>query len=151
MPTVEITVEIARPPEIVAAALLDPDNAVHWTTDLQRLEVLSGSPGEAGSVAHLHYLQKGRPYVLTDVLEEAVPNEYFRSKVEGGGLKVQVQTWLRKKNDGTEVRLRWVGRGTKLLTRLLLPLIRGAIARRSREDINRFKDLVETRGAHFYD
>jgi uncharacterized protein YndB with AHSA1/START domain len=149
MPTVKLTVEIARPPELVAAALLDPDNAVHWMADLERFEVISGGPGVPGSVAHLHYIQKGRPYVLKDVLEEMVPDEYFRSRVEGDGLEARVETWLRATEDGTEVTLRWAGKGTRLITWLVLPFMRGAILRRSQEDFHRFKDLVETRGAHF--
>ncbi|MGB2959464.1 MAG: SRPBCC family protein [Bacteroidota bacterium] len=149
MPTIETTVEIVQPPEIVAEAFLDPANAVHWTTDLERLEVISGNPGEVGSAAHLHYAQKGRPHVLVDVLEETVPNQYFRSRVEGGGLKAHVETWLRRRNDRTEVTIRWRGSGTRLVTRLLLPLLRGAIRRRTQSDLATFKKLVETNGAHF--
>jgi len=149
MPTIETTVFIARPPEIVADAFLDPANAVCWTTDLERFEIISRTPGEVGSVAHLHYRQHGRPYVLVDVLEEMVPHQYFRSRVEGGGLKAEVETWLRSKNDGTAVTVRWVGSGTAFLTRFLLPFLRGAIRRRTRSDLERFKSLVETHGAHF--
>ena len=150
MPTIETRIEIARPPEIVAEAFLDPANAVHWTKDLERLEIISGSPGEVGSVARLHYSQRGRPYVLVDTLADTVPNEYFRSTVEGGGIKAEVETWLRKKNDGTEVTIRWRGSGTMIVTRLLLPFMRGVIRRRTRSDLAAFRKLVEANGAHFY-
>ena len=149
MPTVETTVEIARPPEVVAAAFLDPDNAVYWTADLERFAVISEEPGRVGSVAHLHYVQNGRPYVLEDVLEEMVPNQYFRSRVTGGGLQARVETWLREKESHTAVKVRWSGSGTTLLMRLLLPFLRGTIARQSQKELETFKALVETHGAHF--
>lgn len=149
MPTIETSTEITRPPEIVAEAFLDPDNAVFWTKDLVRFEVISRKPGEVGSIAHLHYIQNGRPYVLEDVLEEMIPNQYFRSTVTGGGLKAEVETWLRAKNGSTLVTLRWSGSGTKLLTRLMLPFLRGAISRQARSELGHFKELVETHGAHF--
>ena len=106
MPTIEFTVEIAQPPEIIAEAFLDPDNAVYWTKDLERFEIITREPGLVGSVAHLHYIQNDRPYVLEDILKEFIPNQYFRSEVTGGGLKAQVETWLGKKNGSTEVTIR---------------------------------------------
>jgi hypothetical protein len=151
MPTVEATVEIAQPPEVVAAAFLDPANAVYWNKDLEQFEVISQEPGLVGSTAHLHYVQDGRPYVLEDVLEEVVPNQYFRSRVTGGGLQAQVETWLREAEGHTVVTVRWSGSGTTLLMRLLLPFLRGAIARQTRGELETFKTLVETHGAHFHE
>jgi len=149
MPTIETKVEIARPPEIVAEAFLDPANVVHWTQYLDRFEIVSGKPGEVGSIAHLHYIRKGRPYVLKDVLQEIVPNKYFRSNVTGGGLKARIETWLREKNGNTMVTIRWSGAGSTLIMRLILPFLRGAILRHTRQELDTFKTLVETHGAHF--
>jgi hypothetical protein len=149
MPTIEITVEIAQPRATVAQAFLDPGNAVYWTNDLDRFEIVSGTPGDVGSVAHLHYARNGRRYVLEDILEETVRDRYFRSRVTGGGMEAVVETWLREKSGGTVVAIRWSGSGTTILMRLLLPLLRGALRRQIRRELDVFKALVETRGAHF--
>ena len=146
MPTIEANVEIAQPPATVAAAFLDPGNAEYWTTDLDRFEVVSREPGEVGSVAHLHYIQDGRPYVL----EEMIPNQYFKSSVTGGGLKAQVETWLEEIDDGTEVKIRWSGSGSTLLMRIILPFMRGAILNQTKKELAAFKTLVETRSSRFY-
>ena len=149
MPTVEMEVEIAQPPVIVAEAFLDPANAVFWTTDLERFEVVSGKPGEVGSVAHLHYIQGGREYVMKDVLEEMIPDQYFRSSVSGNGLDAQVETWLQEVDSGTTVRIRWAGSGSSIPMRILLPLMRGRLLRQTRNELEVFKTLVEAHGAHF--
>jgi hypothetical protein len=149
MPTIETSIEIARPPETVAEAFLDPVNATYWEKDLKRFEVISRKPGEVGSLAHLHYVQGGRSYVLEDVLEAMVPNRYFRSKVTGAGLEARVETWLREKNGHTVVTMRWAGSGTTWVTRLMLPFMRRALVRQTRSELETFKSLVEARGAHF--
>jgi uncharacterized membrane protein len=149
MTTVEVSVVIAQPAEVVTQAFLNAENAVHWETDLERFEVIERKPGEVGSIAHLHYKQGDKRYILEDVMEAYIPNQYFRSRVTGGGLSAQVETWMRETSDGTEVTMRWQGKGTTLMMRLLLPFLRGAIQRQSQQELETFKALVEKYGARF--
>jgi hypothetical protein len=149
MPTIVSKIKVNQPPEITAAAFLDPDNAVYWTTHLERFEIISGKPGQVGSVAHLHYLEEGRAYILVDVLEEIVPNQYFKSRVSGGGLNVQVETRLQNDEGSTLISIRWAATGSTLVMRILLPFLRGRIARHTMRELQAFKQLVETHGAHF--
>ena len=149
MPTVEATVETSQPPDIIAAAFLDPANAVYWIIDLEIFEVISSKPDGVGSVAHMHYIQNDRPYVLEDVLKEIIPNQYFRSEVTGGGLIARVKTWLRERNGSTEVKIRWSGSGSTVLMRVLLPFLGGSIKRQMKSELDVFKNFVEIHGAHF--
>lgn len=151
MPVVETAVLIKSSPEIIAAALLNPDNAVHWTTDLERFEVISRQPGEVGSVARLHYRQGDQRYLMEDVLEAMIPGRYFKSRVTGQGMTAQVETWLEKVEGGTEMRLRWAGTSSNLLMKLMMSLKRGAILRQTQSELEMFRNLVEQRGAVFSD
>ena len=140
---------IKEAPHMIEAAFLNPDNAVYWTTDLERFEVISRTPNLVGSVAHLHYKQGDRRYILEDMMEDYVPGKYFKSRVTGGGLTAQVETWLQEQNGGTEVKMRWAGKGTTFLMRLLLPLIQGSIKKGMTAELETFRDLVEVHGSDF--
>lgn len=143
--TIQSSIVINRPPEEVSRVILDPEKAVLWTTDLERFEVLSQTPGLVGSRARLHYLQKGKRYVMEEVLLAVDPNRRYLSKVSGDAIEAEVETTLVPTNGGTQVTVRWTGSGKPLLLRMAIPLMRRSIARQSRVDLLKLKDLVESR------
>lgn len=142
--TVQSSIVIDRPPEEVARVILDPEKAVLWTTDLERVEVVSATTDVVGSRARLHYLQQGNRYVMEDELLAVDPNRRYVSRVSGDAIDAEVETTLLPTNGGTTLRVRWSGWGKPLLVRALLPLMRRSIARHSLTDLLKLKRLVES-------
>ena len=144
-----ISVHINQPPDIVDKALAEPENFVHWTSNLERFEVVKGGPGEVGSIARLHYVEQGRSYVMEDILEYCEPGKLYRSRVTGNGMHVKVETLLEPLNGETQMSLTWSGTSDNWIAKLLLPFLRGQIKRHALSDLEKFKTLVETQGVHF--
>jgi aminoglycoside 6'-N-acetyltransferase len=145
--TVDSACRIARPPEAVVGAIVDPALAPLWNAGLRRFEVVAGEPGEAGAVGRLHYVQGRRSYVMQDRLLLADPGRRYVSEVRGNGIVARVETLLTPLGAGeTLVAVRWHGRGTRPWTRLLLPFMRGAVARGAERDLRSLKRLVEGTG-----
>ena len=144
MSTVETRVDIAAPPEAVASVLLDVDLAPLWTRGLDRLELVEGAVGEAGSVGLAHYVEGRRRHTLRDRLISVTPCRHYVSEITGGGLKATVETSLEPFEDGTRMSVRWVGRGTNLITRLTIPLMKPLISKRSEDDLRSLRRLVES-------
>jgi len=147
--TFTVSIVIGRPVEIVARALMDPENHPYWQTGLRKFEVIKRAPGEVGSVARLHYSEKGRPYVLEDRMVFYEPGKRIVSQVTGEAIAAEVETALRPSGAGTEMTIHWSGRGKILPLKIMLPLLRGKMIRQSRAELEKFKELVETRGVHF--
>ena len=137
--------DIVASPEEVVAVLLDAGAAPLWTSDLDYLEVVRGTPGEPGCVGIAHYRQGSKSYALEDILIEALPNRRYRSRVSGRGMRIEVQTDLQPTDAGTSVRLVWEGTSSNPLLRFALPVLRQRIEHRAARDLASLRDLVEAR------
>ena len=144
---VEATVEIGATPEAVTAVLLDADLAPQWTSDLERLEVVEGVPGEPGCLGRAHYRQGRRRSVLEDRLVEAVPNRRYRSHIVGDGMEIDVRTELIPIDRGTRLRLIWDGKASGRLGRIALRAMRARIRRRAIADLRSLQRVVESRSS----
>ena len=142
--SVQISIKIDRPPEDIAAVLLDAEKAVLWTSNLEKFEVLASPPGLVGSKARLHYKEGNKRYVMEDELLEVEPNRRFLSRVIGDAIEAEVETILRPINGSTQVNVRWSGSGKPLFLRLLLPFMRRSIAHQAHKDLMKLKALVES-------
>lgn len=149
MTSFQARVVIAAPVETVVAAMMRAENAPHWTKHLERMEVVTRTPGLVGSIARLHYLENGQRYVMEDRMIEADPGRRYVSIVSGDPIEARVETLLRPVAGGTEMTIHWSGRGKVQPLKLIMPLLRGRMRRQAQEELKTFKTLVETRGSDF--
>jgi len=145
----KIGINIDQPADIVDQALMRPANAPLWTSGLDKFEVVKGEPGLTGSIAHLHYRQGGRSYIMEEVLEYAEPGRRYVSRVSGYGVAARVETTIEPSASRSELTVSWSGSGNSIPAKLFFPFLRGMMLRRARADLLTFKKLVETHGAHF--
>ncbi len=145
----EVSTTINKPVNIVVNAFTNPDNAPHWQTDLEKFEVVSGSPNRAGSIARLHYRQNGKPYMMEDKLIYCESGKKYVSEVSGDALAARVETTLESMKNKTKITIKWNGKAKILTLKILFPFIRSKMFKQAQKELNNFKQLVETKGADF--
>ena len=74
------------------------------------------------------------------------PGKRYVSQVSGEALDARVETAFVPSGSGTDMTLRWSGKGKVLLLKLLMPLLRGKMTRGARSELETFNQLVELRG-----
>ena len=144
-----ISTTISKPLDIVWNAFKDPENMLNWTKYLERVETVKGEFGEIGAVAHLHYLEKGRSYMLEDKLVSYEEKKRIESQVSGRGMFINVKTVFDSSSDQTTITMTWNGMSPSFLTRLILRLMQKKISKQALAELNDFKKLVEKYGEKF--
>jgi uncharacterized membrane protein len=136
-------IEIARPRAEVAAYAADPDNAGAWYENIKAVEWRTEPPLAVGSrVAFVaHFLGRRLEYVYE--VRELVPGERLvQSTADGPFAMETTYTWDDAPGGATRMTLRNRGE-PEGFSKLSAPLMRRAMARANRRDLERLKEILE--------
>lgn len=139
----EFRVEVDRPLKDVYAAFNNPDNMPRWLEGLQRTEQISGRPGEVGSKMKQIYLERGRIVEMIETMTAHEPMKSMSGNLEAPGMTCAIHIEFVDKGASTVVVARTNMKAQSFLMTLMTPFIRGAVRKRQRGDLARFKSLIE--------
>ena len=86
---------------------------------------------------------------MVDKMIYCEPGKKYISQVSGDAIDAQVETTLNSLGNNTEMHLKWSGKGKVFLLKILLPLFRGKMIKQTKEELETFKKLIETKGSNF--
>jgi hypothetical protein len=135
--------------DIVTEAYIKPENIPFWMNNIEKYEVVKGKAGEAGSVAQIHYHERDKKYVMENKLEYCESGKKYVSTVSSEALFVRTETTFSSANGTTKIHYTWSGRGKYFILKLLLPFMRKSIRKMAKNELIRFKNLVEIYGVDF--
>lgn len=129
----------------VASFAAEPDNAPVWYENIKAVEWKSQPPVAVGSrVAFVaHFL--GRRLAYTYEVVELVPNEKLVMRTAEGPFPMETTyTWQAVDENGTRMTLRNRGEPSGF-SKLMSPLMETAMRRANRKDLERLKQILESR------
>jgi len=140
---VRTEIQIDRPRADVAAFAANPDNAQAWYRNIKGVEWNSAKPLAVGSriVFVANFLGRRLDYVYQ--VTALVPGERFVMATAEGPFPMETTyTWEDSEGGGTKMFLRNRGRPSGF-SRMVAPLLVGAMRRANRKDLRRLKAVLE--------
>ena len=136
-------VEISASPAEVWAALDNRDRQKAWQPALERVEQVSGKPGERGSVTRRLYKDKGKTTTVMELVTERREPHFSAGTRETPTYSAMIVNHFEKTAGGT----RWVVYADvtpKGWRRIAMPFGNKSIVEDMDADLQRFKLMLET-------
>ena len=141
---VTTTIVIDRPRELVARYSSDPDNAPEWYVNIKSVEWETPRPMRTGSRIAFVAQFLGRRLAYTYEIVEWTPGERLVMRTSQGPFPMETTyTWRATSAGLTEMTLRNRGAPTGF-SRLLAPLMAGAMRRANEKDLALLKRQLES-------
>jgi uncharacterized membrane protein len=143
---VATAIEIGRPREVVAAYVVDPDNAPEWYVNIESVEWKTPPPLAVGSRIAFVAAFLGRRLAYTYEVADYVPGERLVMRTEQGPFPMETTyVWESMPEGNTRMTLR--NRGTPSgFSSLAAPFVSASMRRANKKDLTRLKQLLEARG-----
>jgi uncharacterized membrane protein len=143
---VATAIEIGRPREVVAAYVVDPDNAPDWYVNIESVEWKTPPPLAVGSRIAFVAAFLGRRLAYTYEVADYVPGERLVMRTEQGPFPMETTyVWESMPEGNTRMTLR--NRGTPSgFSSLAAPFVSASMRRANKKDLARLKQLLEARG-----
>ena len=100
-------------------------------------------PGKAGFKASYIFEERGREVIFQEVVTAVEPYRSFQQKMEGGGVFTEGEVYLQEQQGNTRILMKNKVWGKSWFMKLFLPLMKGMMKRRQRNDLENLKKLVE--------
>lgn len=140
-------IEIARPRVEVASYVADPDNTTAWYENIERVEWRTDPPLEVGTRLAFVARFLGRTLSYVYEIRELVPGERLVMSTADGPFPMETTyTWADASGGGTRMTLRNRGRPAGF-SKVAAPMMAGAMRRANRKDLERVKQILESRAA----
>ncbi|MBT8232656.1 MAG: SRPBCC family protein [Saprospiraceae bacterium] len=134
---------INKPLALCHKTITDHEAAKHWMEGLQRIEHVSGNPGEEGAKSDIYFLHKNKELIIKEtILEQNLPRQIkfaYDSPMGSNVVELKFEEISEnqvKQTNTTEMKM-------KGFMKILGPLFKGMMKKQSYIYLNGFKDYVE--------
>jgi hypothetical protein len=130
--------------DTVISKFTEPNGATRWMEGLQRIEHLSGTPGEKGAKSNCCFVHKGKEMKISEeILEQNLPQHIKFAYQSGMGYNT-VEIRFEAMADGGVKQINNSYFQFKGIMKWFAPLMKGMFKKQSLKFCNAFKDYVET-------
>ena len=134
---------INKPLEEVVEKFKEPEGAKHWMEGLEKIEPLSGTPGEVGAKTNFYFLYKNKEMVIEEtILEQNLPDQIKFAYQSPMGYN-EVELLFEKLSDNSVKQTSNSYFALKGFMKLMGFLMKGMFKKQSMKYMTGFKNYVE--------
>ena len=143
--SIKVTTTINASPQKVWENFINPENLKYWLTGFVSAQPLTGAVGEAGSTSKLIFMERGKEMEITETVLISIPHQQYVFRMEHTSFAAENDIRLISFGNRTELIQTTHLNPKGLLMKLLLPFIKGAMKKRTLNELLKLKNLIESK------
>jgi uncharacterized membrane protein len=140
----EIELQVNAPIITVFAGMMNTADLPNWVDDLESVEQTGGLLAMPGSTFKLHFKSKEMEEVYNMEILEMKPMKSVRFRLYNDKMDIEMSMGFEADALATDLHVFVQIKGDDLLTRAMLPLMKGVIMEALAQDFENFKQLQES-------
>lgn len=114
-----------------------------WMPGFQRIEHVSGTPGEVGAVSNVYFDDNGKEMVIKETITEIVPNESISMKFENDFMDMDYKMELTPMDGKTKILTSTTAKGNGIFSKSIMALMGSTLKGQEESNLGKLKKTIE--------
>ncbi len=139
------SVDINAPREKVVELWQDPNNLQYWQDGFDRMEHVSGVPGEAGAISNMYYQMRGKSMQLIETIVHNNLPDSFEGQYDHESMSNTMRVHFEALDERTTRYITEIHytQFNGFMVKMMAKLFPGMFKKQSQKWFDQFKDFVE--------
>ena len=142
---IKSTIRTNATTEKVWDVFMNPDNLKFWLTDFISLTHTSGKVGEPGSTYKMKFKEGEKEIEVTEEVLKITPNKQYTFKMVHNSFESENEITLESFVEYTEFIQTIQFTPKEFFMRLIMPLLKGVMKKRTESELIKLKELIESK------
>ena len=142
--TYECTIMVNKPLAEAWAVSQDEEKMSDWLNGFQKIEPVSGTPGEVGSVSDVYFVEDGQEMVIRETITDIKPMESISMLFTSDFMDMDYKLVMESVAGKTKISTNTVCEGNGWVSKSLVALMGGFIKSQEETNLMNLKKTIET-------
>jgi len=128
----------------------DEERMGDWLDGFQKIEHVSGTPGEVGSVSDVYFVDNGEEMVIRETIVEIVPNESIIMTFENDFMNMDYILRMAEVDGKTNISSSTTAVGNGIFSKSLMALMSGTFETQEETNLANLKRIIEENTKNYF-
>ncbi len=128
----------------------DEEKMGDWLDGFQKIEHVSGTPGEVGSVSDVYFIDNGQEMVIRETIMDIVPNESISMTFENDFMNMDYTLRMSEMDGKTKISSSTTAVGNGMFSKSLMALMSGTFVSQEETNLFNLKRTIEENTKNYF-
>ncbi len=132
------------------AVVQDEEKLSEWLPGLQKIELVSGTPGTVGAVSNVYFDVDGQKMMIKETITDLVPNESISMTYESDFMNMDYKMTVTSDNGKTKISSSTMAKGNGMFSKSMMAFMGGSLKAQEETNLDNLKKTIEQNTKNYF-